>query len=170
MSVRSHICIISFFAVFLIVYFPYETYYFDAVIDLSGEDTRDYDEHIRNMCVRYTLDFRLVRAIIKAESNFSRNAVSARGAMGLMQLMPRTAEEMGVRHPFDPEENIRGGTRYLKELSRRFRNNLPLALAAYNAGPETVRRYSGIPPCRETRHYLKKVMKFYSGYRKEPRL
>ncbi len=170
MPFRPTLAIIAFFIVALLVYFPYEGYYFDPIVSPLRDNSADYDEHIRNMCVRYALDHRLIKAIIKAESDFNRNAVSPKGAMGLMQLMPRTAEQMGIRHPLDPEENIRGGTRYLKYLFLRFNNNLPLVLAAYNAGPEVVKRHRGIPPCRETRHYLNKVMRFYSEYRKESRM
>lgn len=124
-----------------------------------------YDKHIQNVCEQYDLDFLLVKALIRAESQFDHMAVSPRGAMGLMQLMPATARDMGVRNPFNPKENIEGGARYLRYLLKRFNNDLTLALAAYNAGPEVVKRYKGVPPYRETREYLKKVMGFYSDYR-----
>ncbi|GLI33439.1 hypothetical protein DAMNIGENAA_08720 [Desulforhabdus amnigena] len=84
-----------------------------------------------------------------------------------MQLMPSTARDMGVKDPFDPEENIKGGVRYLKYLLKRFNNDVTLALAAYNAGPETVKRYGSVPPYNETKEYLKKVLEFYSQYKRK---
>jgi len=129
-------------------------------------DTSYYDVHIQDISGRYGMDHLLVKALIKAESRFDHEAVSPRGAMGLMQLMPGTARDMGVKDPFDPRENIEGGVRYLKALMRQFNNDVALALAAYNAGPETVRRYGCVPPYRETRQYLRKVIEFYSIYKK----
>ncbi len=124
-----------------------------------------YDLQIRKISRRYGLDYRLVKALIRVESKFKQNAVSAKGAMGLMQLMPETAKHFGVADPFDPKENIDGGVRYLKSLLKLFNNNLILALAAYNAGPAAVKHYGGVPPFVETKTYLKKVMQFYCNYK-----
>jgi len=107
------------------------------------------------------LDADLVRAVILAESAFDERAISRQGAMGLMQLMPETAGDLAVSDPFDPEQNVRAGTRYLRQMLDAFNGSLELALAAYNAGPEAVRRFSGIPPYRETVEYVEKVMRLY---------
>ncbi len=106
----------------------------------------------------------LVKAIIRAESNGERLAVSPKGAQGIMQLMPFTARRLNVSDPFDPIENIEGGVRYIKELLGTFGGNLHHALAAYNAGPAAVKKYGGIPPYPETRSYVKRVMDYYWQY------
>jgi soluble lytic murein transglycosylase-like protein len=122
----------------------------------------DYRENYDGLIVHYAeaqkLRPDLVRAVVQVESGFNPVAVSPKGAMGLMQLMPATASQFGVRSPFDPEENIRGGTAYLRQLIDRFNGNEELALAAYNAGPMAVDRYGNkVPPYRETRDYVRKV-------------
>lgn len=128
-----------------------------------SESYKSYEDIINRKSRKYNLDPSLIRAVIKTESNWQPTAISDKGAMGLMQLMPSTARETGVRNPFDPEENIEGGTRYLRSLLDMFDGDLTLALAAYNAGPETVRKFGGIPPIAETRGYIKKVLSMYNG-------
>ncbi len=107
----------------------------------------------------------LIKAVIKAESDFDHKAVSHKGAQGLMQLMPDTADLMKVTDTFNPESNIFGGTRYLSLLLKRFRGDKMLALAAYNAGPKQVESFNGIPPFPETRAFVKKVMAYYNQYK-----
>lgn len=102
------------------------------------------------------LDPRLVRAVVQVESGYNPRALSRKGAIGLMQLMPETARDMGVDDPWDPEQNVRGGTAYLRRLLDRF-GDLDVALAAYNAGPEAVSRYAGVPPFEETRNYVRQI-------------
>ena len=118
----------------------------------------DYDDLIVEHAKAQNLRADLVRAVVQVESGYNPRAVSPKGAMGLMQLMPTTARQLGVRSPFDPEENIRGGTTYLRQLLERFDGSEELALAAYNAGPLAVDRYGNqVPPYRETRNYVRKV-------------
>jgi soluble lytic murein transglycosylase-like protein len=122
-----------------------------------------YDQLIRYTADTFDVDPALVKAVVAAESNFEPRAVSRVGAQGLMQLMPETARAMGVRRPFTPSENIRGGVRYLKAMLDRF-DEVDLALAAYNAGPAAVVRHGGIPPYPETEAYVTKVLSHYRRY------
>ena len=129
-----------------------------------AEYIKEYDNIILQASKRFGVEISLIKAVIKAESGFNHRAVSKKGAKGLMQLMPHTANHMEVENPFNPEENIFGGTRYLSLLLKRFKNNLRLALAAYNAGPEAVENYKGIPPYPETKTFVKRVLYYYDGY------
>jgi soluble lytic murein transglycosylase len=130
---------------------------------LPRGDTRPYLNEIIEASNRYGVPDRLVTAVIRAESGFNPRAVSRKGAQGLMQLMPATASNLGVRNSFDPRENIHGGVRHLRALIDRFPGNLPLAIAAYNAGEKAVLTYGGIPPYPETQDYVGKVMRFYGA-------
>lgn len=114
-------------------------------------------------CDTHGLEPRLVRALIQVESAWNPAAVSRVGAVGLMQLMPATASLLQVSDPYDPGENVRGGTAFLRRMIDRFDGRLELALAAYNAGPEAVERYGGIPPYAETRNYVRRVLHLYDG-------
>jgi soluble lytic murein transglycosylase-like protein len=116
-----------------------------------------YETFIQEAAERYDVNPALVRAVIATESAFDASAISPAGALGLMQLMPALAEELGVLDPFDPRENIMAGTRYLSELLRLHSGNVRLALASYNAGPGVVSRYDGIPPYRETQKYVERI-------------
>ncbi len=123
---------------------------------------QQYEAHINLTSKYYGLDSNLVKAVIRAESGCNPQAVSPKGACGLMQLMPGTSRDMGVTNPFDPWQNIEGGARYLRLMMDRFSNNLHLALAAYNAGPEAVVKHGGIPPYDETQIYVKRVIDIYN--------
>jgi soluble lytic murein transglycosylase len=125
----------------------------------------DYDEVIRSASDRYSIDADLVRAVIKAESDFDSNARSRKGAMGLMQLMPDTARLYNVLNAFDPVDNVEGGVRHLRMLLERYQGDLRLSLAAYNAGSGAVEKYGGIPPFAETREYVRRVLRFYEAFR-----
>jgi soluble lytic murein transglycosylase-like protein len=117
-----------------------------------------YDELIKENAAVHGVSPHLVRAVIQQESGFNPNARSVKGAMGLMQLMPATAAELGVSNPYSPSENIRGGVAYLKGLLVKFEQNIELALAAYNAGPRAVTKYGGtVPPYRETKNYVTRI-------------
>jgi len=122
-----------------------------------------YHSIIHEKASIYDLDPSLIKAVIKTESNWNSRAVSRKGAMGLMQLMPATAMDMNVQNPYDPEENIEGGTKYLRYLLERFNGDITLALAAYNAGPKTVEKFGYVPPITETKQYVSKVLSLYNG-------
>jgi len=130
---------------------------------LQRADTARYGSEIKDASDRYGVPERLVHAVIRVESAFNPRAVSVKGAQGLMQLMPETASLLGVRNSFDPQQNIDGGVRHLRGLIDRFGNDLPLALAAYNAGEKAVINYRGIPPFPDTRDYVTRVLHFYDG-------
>lgn len=122
-----------------------------------------YRNHVEDAAREFGISEALIYAVIKVESNFNAYAVSRAGALGLMQLMPGTARMVGVKNAFDPRQNIMGGAKYLRMMIDRF-GRVDHALAAYNAGPETVQRYRGIPPIAETRKYVPSVLKFYQKY------
>lgn len=123
----------------------------------------DLSAVIDRLARRQNLDPGLVRAVIRVESDFDARAVSSKGARGLMQLMPATARQLGVDNAFDAEQNVRGGTMYLRQMIDRFGGNLELGLASYNAGAGAVDRYGGVPPFEETTRYVRKVMQEYRG-------
>jgi len=125
---------------------------------------KKYERIIQQAARQFHVESSLIKAIIKAESDFDHQAVSHKGAQGLMQLMPDTANELQVQDPFDPEENIYGGTRYLSRLLKRFKNDKRLAVAAYNAGPELVEQTGGVPPVPETRRFVERVLRYYREY------
>ncbi len=116
---------------------------------------------------RHQIDPALVKAIIMAESSYNPKAISKKGARGLMQLMPKTAEILGVKDSFNPEQNINAGVKHFKGLMNRFKGDVKLALAAYNAGSRKVRKYQGVPPFKATQYYIKKVFEYYQYYREK---
>ena len=123
----------------------------------------DIRQHIQLAAARYGVDRNLVDAVAWQESRYNPRARSSAGAIGVMQLMPGTARQLGVRNPHDVAQNVTGGTAYLREQLERFGNNVPLALAAYNAGPGAVMKYGGIPPYRETQNYVRQIMRRLSA-------
>lgn len=123
-----------------------------------GSSTAQFEALANDAAERYNLDPRLIRAVIRAESGWDSTAVSSAGAMGLMQLMPETATGLGVQDAFDAEQNIDGGARYLKQMLDRYDGELPVALAAYNAGPTAVDEHGGVPPFEETQEYVQKIL------------
>lgn len=129
----------------------------------SAPTTRAYDPLVLRVGRDIGIPPALVKAVIHAESAFDPGAVSHKGAMGLMQLMPSTARSMGVRHPFSAEQNVSGGARYLRGLHEQY-GNWTMALAAYNAGPAAVNRFGGVPPYRETQTYVRRVLAYYRRY------
>ena len=131
---------------------------------------RHKKEHLFHLIIlpeasRHEVDPALIKAIIMCESGYNPNAISKKGAKGLMQLMPLTAQALGVEDAFNPKQNISGGVRYFKQLVNRFDGDVKLALAAYNAGSKKVRHYQGVPPYKATHYYIKKVFKYYELYK-----
>jgi len=126
--------------------------------------TKKYDRIIQEASNKHGLSFSLLKAMIKVESDFDSRAISKKGALGLMQIMPQNLGAFNIRDPYDPKDNIMGGSRYFKSLVERYNGKLPLALAAYNAGPTIVDKYRRVPPIKETEDYVKKVMKYFYLY------
>lgn len=129
----------------------------------TDEVPASYLVFIDRACEKYGVDPSLVRAIVKVESDYNPFAISRKGAMGLMQLMPQTAVDLNVKNSFSPEENIEGGVRYLRYLMDRYEGNLSLSLAAYNSGETAVKRWGTVPPFKETKEYVRKVLALYHG-------
>lgn len=138
-----------------------------ATMGSGPTDSTTYDQDICRIGRRYQVEPQLIKAIIQAESDFDHRAVSPKGALGLMQLMPGTARELNVVNPLNPRENIDGGTRYLRQILDSFNGNLTLSLAAYNAGPGLVARTGAVPDIAETQHYVTKVIRQYKEYKRQ---
>jgi soluble lytic murein transglycosylase-like protein len=129
----------------------------------TGTVTGDFSSLINQAAQKYNVNPALVQAVVKAESNFNPNATSSAGALGLMQLMPGTASDLGVNDPLDPAQNIDGGVRYISQLLKHYDGDVRLAVAAYNAGPGAVDRYNGIPPYQETQTYVNRVLGYFNS-------
>jgi len=135
----------------------------DLSVPPGGPKTsQNFNDVVNSVSGRHHLDPALVNSVIRAESGFNSHAVSPKGAQGLMQLMPRTASQLGIANAFDPGANVEGGTRYLRELLERYNFDLVKALAAYNAGPQSVEQYRGVPPYHETRAYVARVIRDFN--------
>jgi soluble lytic murein transglycosylase len=141
----------------------YVTYHEEGLTIKTKED--GFDLFIKKLAEKHNLDPLLVKAVIKVESDFEVEALSRKGAQGLMQLMPQTARDLRVKDVWDPHHNIEGGVRYLRKMIDKFNNNWSLALAAYNAGPNKVKEYGGIPPYPETQRFVRKVISYYRYYK-----
>ncbi|MFO7748795.1 MAG: lytic transglycosylase domain-containing protein [Desulfobacteraceae bacterium] len=131
----------------------------------SPAGTGRFDRHIIRAAGKFGVEAALIKAVIEAESGFDPKAQSNKGANGLMQIMPDNYKALGISDPFDPLQNIMGGTRYLKRLVERYKGRLSLVLAAYNAGPDAVDRYSAVPPFKETKQFVSRVMQRYTVYK-----
>jgi soluble lytic murein transglycosylase-like protein len=138
---------------------------FAGAVRALATDDRSSRSIVRDAALEARIDPALAEAVAEQESGFDPHAISSAGAEGLMQLMPSTARALGVSDRFDPSANALGGARYLRELLDRFGSNVPLALAAYNAGPGAVERFGGVPPFAETQRYVDRVMELYRSYR-----
>ena len=134
----------------------------------SAANQSPYHDLVAAAASRYGVDAELITSVMEVESNFNPKAISAKNARGLMQLLPETAARLGVTNIFDPQQNIDAGTRYLKELLQLYSNDLTLALAAYNAGPDKVQKYGDVPPYRETQSYVKQVKRKYQKSKSAP--
>lgn len=143
----------------------YATYQEEGLAVKTKED--GFDLFIKKLAEKHNLDPLLVKAVIKVESDFEVEALSRKGAQGLMQLMPQTARDLKVKDVWDPHHNIAGGVRYLRKMFDKFSGNLSLALAAYNAGPNKVKRYGRIPPYPETQRFVRKVISYYRYYKSQ---
>lgn len=139
----------------------------DTPVALGSERFHRYDSIIRQAALRYQLPESLIRAVVHTESNYQPRSVSRAGAMGLMQLMPKTARSLGVDDAFDPTQNVHGGARYLRLLANRYDGDMVLVLAAYNAGAGNVEKYGGVPPFEETRAYVRSVLRRFFAYERQ---
>lgn len=134
-----------------------------SLLNSNGSGNENIDTIVNEAAQQYNVPSKLIQAVIKQESNFNSGAVSQSGASGLMQLMPETAASLGVADPFDPKQNIFAGTKYLKQMMDKYDGDIKLALAAYNAGPGNVDKFGGIPPFKETIHYVKNITNSFYG-------
>ncbi|MBR3889650.1 lytic transglycosylase domain-containing protein [bacterium] len=136
--------------------------YTNPNVNITKHTTKDQIiSMIETTSEKYGVDSKLIKALVQQESGYNPNAKSKAGALGLMQLMPATAEGLGVKDPMDPQQNIEGGVKYVKSMLDRFNGNIILALAAYNAGPNAVKKYDGVPPYKETQNYVRNILKNY---------
>ena len=136
-----------------------------TAVSRNFQSTNKYDHFISDASEQTGVDVPLLKAMIKAESDFNPRAVSRKGAMGLMQIMPENFKMLHLENPFDPLQNIRAGARYFQQLYKRFNGKLALSLAAYNAGPTAVDRYKSIPPYQETEEYVRRVLRYYRTFK-----
>jgi soluble lytic murein transglycosylase len=134
-------------------------------IFISKLDSNQFDPIISEASKKYGIEAPLIKAVIKAESDFDPNAISHKGARGLMQIMPMNYRLLNVENPFDPNQSIEGGARYLRDMLDRYNGSLNLSLAAYNAGPGAVDRHGGVPPYPETTEYIERVLRYYQRYK-----